>query len=148
MRPMVRFFAWAVLLAAPLAHAAPEKVLRYAFEIAETNFDPQFIADVYSNIANQGMFDAPLAYDYLARPMRLKANTAVALPDVSPDGTTFTVRIKPGIYFADDPAFHGRKRELTAADYVYSMKRVLDPHVKASQLSEIEPYVVGAAEAV
>jgi ABC-type transport system substrate-binding protein len=67
---------------------------------------------------------------------------------VSADGTTFTVRIKPGIYFIDDPAFGGRKRELTAADYVYSMKRVLDPRVRASQLSELEPYVVGAAEAV
>ena len=33
----------------------------------------------------------------------------------------------PGIYFADDPAFKGQQRELTAADYVYSWKRVLDP---------------------
>src|SRR5690349_23193059 len=118
MRAMVRFLACAALIAAPLAHAAPEKVLRYAFEIAETNFDPQFIADVYSNIANQAMFDAPLTYDYLARPMKLKANTAVALPEVSADGTTFTVRIKAGIYFADDAAFGGKRRELTAADYV------------------------------
>ena len=148
MRPMLRYVvAWAALVAAPLVHAAPVKVLRYAFEIAETNFDPQFIADVYSNIANQGMFDAPLAYDYLARPMKLVPNTAAALPQVSADGTTFTLRIKPGIYFIDDPAFGGRKRELTAADYVYSIKRVLDPKVKASQISEIEPYVVGAAEA-
>jgi len=141
--------AAAAALALPVAiQAEPLKVLRYAFEIAETNFDPQFIADVYSNIANQGMFDAPLTYDYLARPMKLRANTAVALPDVSADGTTFTLRIKPGIYFTDDPAFGGRKRELTAADYVYSIKRVLDPSLKASQVSEIEPYVVGAAEAV
>jgi len=148
MRPMLRFLAWAALAAAPLVHAAPSKVLRYAFEIAETSFDPMFISDVYSNIANQAMFDAPLGYDYLARPMKLKANTAVALPDVSPDGTTFTLHIKPGIYFADDPAFGGKKRELTAADYVYSMKRVLDPKVRASQLSEIEPYVIGAEQAV
>jgi ABC-type transport system substrate-binding protein len=146
---MLRFVvAWAALTAACLVHAGPVKVLRYAFEIAETNFDPQFIADVYSNIANQAMFDAPLTYDYLARPMKLKANTAVALPEVSADGTTFTLRIKAGIYFADDAAFGGKRRELTAADYVYSIKRVLDPAVKASQVSEIEPYVVGAAEAV
>src|SRR3954465_7919397 len=130
---MLRSVACAVALAAAtLVHAGPLKVLRYAFEIAETSFDPQFTSDVYSNIANQAMFDAPLTYDYLARPMKLKANTAVALPEVSPDGMTFTLRIKPGIFFADDPAFNGRKRELTAADYVYSLKRVLDPQVKAS----------------
>jgi ABC-type transport system substrate-binding protein len=138
----------AALAAAPLVHADPAKVLRYAFEIAETSFDPQFISDGYSNIVNQAMFDAPLAYDYLARPMKLRPNTAAALPEVNAEGTSFTVRIRPGIYFADDPAFGGRRRELTAADYVYSMKRVLDPRVRASQVSEIEPYVVGAAEAV
>ncbi len=133
------------LLAMPAA--AQPKVLRYAFEIAETSFDPHRISDVYSNIVNQGMFEAPLTYDYLARPLKLKPQTAVALPEVSADGTTYTLRIKPGIFFADDPAFNGRKRELVAADYVYSIKRLLDPKVRASQTGEIEPYILGAEEA-
>ena len=133
--------------AAP-AHSAPrEKVLHYAFEVAETSFDPQRISDVYSDIVNSGMFEAPLTYDYLARPLKLKPETAVSLPQVSADGTTYTIHIRPGIYFADDPAFGGKKRELVAADYVYAMKRVLDPKVRASQIAEIEPYVVGAEEA-
>jgi peptide/nickel transport system substrate-binding protein len=135
----------ALLACAGLAHA--EKVFRYAFEIAETSFDPQRISDVYSNIVNQGMFDAPFTYDYLAQPVKLKPNTAVALPEVSADGMTYTIRIKPGIYFIDDPAFNGKKRELVAQDYIYALKRVLDPKVRASQLAEIEPYVVGAEEA-
>jgi ABC-type transport system substrate-binding protein len=138
---------FAALCAASAAQAAPEKVLRYAFEIAETSFDPQRIADVYSNIVNQGMFDAPLTYDYLAIPAKLKPNTAVSLPEISADGMTYTLRVKPGIYFIDDPAFGGKKRELVAADYIYALKRVLDPKVRASQLAEIEPYVVGAADA-
>ena len=37
------------------------------------------------------------------------------MPEVSADFKTFTVRVSPGIYFADDPAFEGKKRELTAA---------------------------------
>ena len=126
---------------------AAEKVLRYAFEIAETSFDPHRIADVYSNIVNQAMFEAPLTYDYLAKPAKLKPNLATAMPEVSADGTTYTVRIKPGIFFADDPAFDGKKRELVAADFLYSMKRLLDPKVRASQAAELEPYVVGADEA-
>ena len=52
------------------------------------------------------------------------------MPEVSADGTTYTLRIKPGIYFADDPAFNGKKRELVAEDFVYAMKRVLDPRVR------------------
>jgi ABC-type transport system substrate-binding protein len=127
-----RFILALVAIAAAAAHAAdPNKVLRYAFEIAETSFDPPRISDLYSNVVNGAMFDAPLAYDYLARPSKLRPNAAVALPEVSADGLTYTVRIRPGIYFADDPAFKGRKRELVAADYVYSMKRVLDPKLRS-----------------
>ena len=145
---MRRLLAALLLAATALAFPAhAEKVLRYAFEIAETSFDPHRIADVYSNVVNQGMFEAPLTYDYLARPAKLAPNTAVALPEVSADGRVYTIRIKPGIYFADDPAFHGKKRELVAEDYVYSMKRLLDARVRASQQGEIEPYIVGAEEA-
>src|SRR3954471_2201318 len=104
-------------LASACAQAAEQKVLRYAFEVAETSFDPYRISDVYSNIVNQGMFEAPITYDYLARPLKLKPLTATSLPEVSADGRTFTVHIRPGIYFTDDPAFGGKKRELTAADY-------------------------------
>ncbi len=139
--------ALALATAAAPAPAAPQKVLRYAFEIAETSFDPQRISDVYSNIVNQGMFDAPLTYDYLSRPLRLRPNTLSAMPEVSADRTTYTLHVKPGIFFADDPAFGGRKRELTAADYVYTLKRLLDPKVRASQQGEVEPYIVGAEEA-
>ena len=132
----------------PLAAAAEgPKVFRYAFEIAETTFDPHRVSDAYSNIVNQGMFEAPLTYDYLARPLKLRPLTATALPEVSPDGRVFTIHIQPGIYFTDDPVFGGKKRELTAADYVYSLKRLLDPRLRASQQAEIEPYVVGAEEA-
>src|SRR5678815_980596 len=77
----------------------PNKVFRYAFEIAETSFDTQKISDLYSNIVNNAMFDAPLRYDYLARPPKLIPNTVEALPELSADGLTYTFRVKPGIYF-------------------------------------------------
>jgi ABC-type transport system substrate-binding protein len=137
-------FAAAVVVT---ANAAEQKVLKYAFEIAETSFDPNRISDVYSYIVVQAMYDAPLKYDYLARPAKLKPNVATGMPELSADGTTYTIHVKPGIYFIDDPAFNGKRRELVAADFIYSMKRVLDPKVRASQVAEIEPYVVGAAEA-
>src|SRR5713226_10518923 len=117
--------------------AAAEKVLRWAFQVAETGFDPVQVNDVYSAIIFGHIFDAPLTYDYLALPVKLKPATAAALPEVSADGTTYTIRIKPGIYFTDDPAFGGKKRELVAQDYIYSLKRVLDPKVRASQIAEI-----------
>ena len=114
-------------LAAPEPGSAPPKVLRYAFRIAETGFDPAKITDIYSRIVSSHIFEGLYTYDHLARPAKLKPLTAAALPEVSADFKTWTIRIQPGIYFADDPAFKGKKRELVAADYVYSFKRFADP---------------------
>ena len=130
------------------AHAAePPKTFRYAWQIAETTFDPQKIIDLYSNIAANAMFDTPVKYDYLARPLKLIPNTLTALPEITDGGRTLTMHVKPGIYFADDPAFGGKKRELVAEDYVYSIKRLLDPKLAAPLLSEVEGYIVGVDEA-
>ena len=137
-------FALAVLLPATAAQAAPSapasepKVFRYAFRVAETTFDPASITDLYSAIIVANIFEAPYEYEFLARPVRLRPSTAAAMPEASEDFKSFTVRIKPGIYFADDPAFKGRPRELVAADYVYSIKRHLDPRWKSSRLSTVE----------
>ena len=131
--------ALATLLATPaLAQPDMNKVLRVSFPIAETGFDPQAAGDIYSNAVNRVIFDTPYSYDHLARPMKLVPNTAVALPEVSADGRTWTIRIRPGIYFADDPLFKGQKRELTAQDYVYSWKRILDPRMRSNALNVLE----------
>jgi len=113
------------------APAGGTKVLRYALRVAETGFDPAQISDLYSSTMTANMFDALYEYAFLARPVRLRPNTATAMPEASDDFKTFTIRIKPGIYFSDDPAFEGKKRELTAADYVYSIKRIFDPRWKS-----------------
>jgi len=142
-------FAVALLLAAlaawtPARAADPAKVLRVAFLSATTGFDPQAAGDLYSNYVNRAIFDPPYTYDYLARPFRIVPNTAAALPEISADGLTWTIRIQPGIFFADDPVFKGKKRELTAADYVYSMKRVIDPRIRSSSLQQFDGKFVGA----
>lgn len=107
------------------------KVLRYSFRVAETGFDPAQISDLYSRTIAANIFDAPLQYEFLARPFRYRPNTVASMPEVSADFKTFTFRLKPGIYFADDPAFKRKKRELVAADYVYAWKRHADPRWKS-----------------
>jgi ABC-type transport system substrate-binding protein len=122
----------------PNQASQPLKVLRYAFPIAETGFDPAQITDLYSRTVAAAIFDAPLEFEFLARPARMRPNSAAAMPEVSADFRTFIFRIQPGIYFADDPAFKGAKRELTAADYVYSIKRHYDPRWKSGNLYLLE----------
>jgi len=128
-----RFGRWLALGLALLGTALPacaagQKVLRFAIEIAETGFDPAQISDLYSRDIASNIFDAPLRYAFLAPAGTIEPNTVASMPEASADFRTFTFTVKPGIYFADDQAFGGKRRELVAADYVYSIKRLADPH--------------------
>lgn len=124
------------------------KTLHVSFQVAETGFDPQAISDLYSDFVNRHIFDPLYSYDYLARPYKLVTNTAVALPEITDNGLTWTIRIKKGIFFFDDPAFNGRKRELIADDYIYAWKRLLDPKVRSPYLFYVEDKFVGATAVV
>ena len=131
--------------AAALAASAPPamagsgpKTLRVAFLTAETGFDPAQVQDLYSRTVIAHILDAPLEFDFMARPAVLRPNTVEALPEVSADFRTFTFRLRPGIFFQDDPVFRGKPRELVAADYVFSWKRIYDPRWKSPMLFVLE----------
>lgn len=115
----------------------PEKVFRYAFLVAETGFDPAQLSDIYSRTVTSNIFDTLYAFDYLARPVKVQPNLAQGMPEVSNDFRTYTIKIKSGILFADDPAFGGKKRELVAQDFVYTFKRIFDPTTKSPSYSDL-----------
>ena len=144
LRCLAAIAATGFALAGPVYGADLSKTLHVAFPVAETGFDPAPVGDIYSAYVDRAIFDPLYQYDYMGRPYKIVPNTAVALPDISPDGKTWTIKVKPGIYFADDPAFKGRKRELTAADYVYSWKRVLDPRMRSNNIQIFDGKFVGA----
>ena len=124
--------------AAEADEAARGNILRVPLEAAETGFDPAQISDIYSARVTAHIFESPYRYDWLAMPVKVRPLTAAALPEVADDFRVWTVRLQPGIFFADDPAFNGRKRELVAQDYVYAIKRVFDPAVRSPSLSTLE----------
>lgn len=144
--PALAALAFCAVLALPASAADDTKVFRYAFEVAETGFDPAEISDLYSSNVVANIFDTPLSYDYLARPIRLLPNTLVAMPEVTEGGTLYTLRVKPGIFFDDSPVFKGIKRELTAHDYVYSIKRLFDPKKRSPNLYLLEGQIAGMDE--
>ena len=106
-----------VLVATPCVWSnQPLKVLRIAFPIAEDGFDPARINDTYSHSVVIHICESLYAYDYLAIPAEIRPLTALAMPEHSRDYRTWTIRVRPGIYFTPDPAFKGQRRELVAAD--------------------------------
>ncbi len=56
--------------------------------------------------------------------------------DVSPDGKTYTIKLRPGVKWENRPPLHGR--ELVAADVKYSMERALKKSGYASLLGRVE----------
>ncbi len=139
----------AAALATPVAHAADmKKVVRHVFPAAETGFDPAGVHDLYSGTLIQVIFETLYTYDYLARPSKLVPLTAEALPQVTDNGKTYTIRLKKGIHFIPDKAFKGHKRELTAADYVYTLKRLVDPKIRSPYAFLVEGKIVGLDEVV
>jgi ABC-type transport system substrate-binding protein len=137
----------AVVLSA-VSHAADmSKTLRVTFQVAETGFDPTRTSDYYSGMVIEAIFDRLLTYDYLARPSKLVPLAAESLPQITDNGKTYTFRIKKGIYFTPDPAFKGKKRELTAEDYAYSIKRFFDPRNRSPYAFLFEGKIVGLDEA-
>ncbi len=120
------------------ADAGGANILRVPFESAETGFDPAQISDLYSARVTAHIFEALYRYDWLAMPVKVRPLTAAALPEIGDDFRVWTVRLQPGIFFADDPAFKGRRRELVAEDYVYAIKRMFDPATTSPSLSSLE----------
>jgi ABC-type transport system substrate-binding protein len=130
--------------ASDAAAADPRKVIRTAYPSAERGFDCVQESDEFTSTLCDNIFETLLQYDYLARPVRLQPRTAEALPEVTEGGRVYTLRIKHGIRFTPDAAFGGKPRELVAADYVFSIKRILDPAVHSQWLFLIEDKIEGA----
>ena len=137
--------ASALILGIGPAHAQ-KKVLRMAFRTAETGFDPQKVYDRYSVGICENIFEPLLTYDYLARPVKVVPLVAESVPEPEEGGTRYTFRIRPGIFYADDPAFKGQKRELVAKDFEYAIKRFRDPVNKSPYEWLFENKIVGLDE--
>jgi oligopeptide transport system substrate-binding protein len=134
------------VLAFALATVTPSlacsATLRIVDNAVET-LDPARAPDSRSQAAAGTLFDQLYTYDYLARPPRLRPLAASALPNVSADGREITVTIRRGIYFTAHPAFGGRARELVAEDFVYSVKRFMDPALRSPIASLITGKIEG-----
>ena len=132
----------------PVQATDMNKTIRVAFQVDVTGFDPQATNDLYSAHVNNALFGNLFEFDYYVRPVRLRGMLAESLPEISSDGLVWKIRLHKGLYFADDPVFKGKKREVIAQDLVYSWKRMLDPKIISPNLWHIDGKVVGMDEVV
>ena len=113
---------------------------------------------MYSHIVASQIFETLYDYHFLKRPYQLVPLLAEDMPQISQDQLVYTIKIKKGVYFQDDPCFQAAPvlsakaetgpRELKAHDFVFSIKRIanikyLSPNWKVGTSDEIENSQIG-----
>jgi len=128
------------------AAADPNKILHVAIEAGDDGFDPSSSTNYYSGLIEEVIFDRLLTYDYLADPVKLVPMVAESLPEITDGGKVFTFRLRKGIFFTPDAAFGTARRELTASDVSYSLKRFMDPRNRSPWRFLVDAKIIGLNE--
>lgn len=132
----------------PDPRPAPPSVHRRVVTAKIRGFDPARAGDAFSGEAAYQICEPLYEFHYLKRnPFELLPLTAAGPPEMGADGRTWTIRIRPGIRFHDDPCFPGGTgRELVAGDFLYAWKRVADPATESSMFAFLQGLIEGIDE--
>jgi len=140
--------ALAIVLATNIASLAagadtPVRALRVGMPLIPDTLDPARADSMQAMYLMAGIYDTLFVLDPVARPAAIVPMAAAALPEVSADYRTFTVRVRPGIFFAPHPSFGGKPRELIAGDFAYAFKRIVDPKIRSPALYFLQGKIEG-----
>lgn len=135
-----------------------EKVLYLPFATPPKTLDPAISYGTADTVVTNKVYDTLLQYHYIKRPYELVPSMAKEIPpaQVLEDGRVrYVFSIRPGIMFHDDRCFQLSnqalgptglpRREVTAHDFVFELKRVADPML-ASQVVETFAHLTGFSE--
>ncbi|WP_236612924.1 ABC transporter substrate-binding protein [Cesiribacter andamanensis] len=101
-----------------------KKVFRYNQAEGLSSLDPAFARNQANVWAATNLYNGLFRLNEDLYPEKDLAESW----EVSEDGTTYTFVLRRGVYFHDSEIFpNGKGREVTAHDFVYSFKRILDP---------------------
>jgi oligopeptide transport system substrate-binding protein len=112
-------------------------VYRLNYSADVKSIDPATCGDDMSSTIQGNFYEGLYAYHYLKRPLEVIPQLAASLPEISADGLTYTIRLKPGVLFHRNACF-GRDRKrpdlpatrtVDAKDFVLAFKRVADYHI-------------------
>ncbi|MCC7442344.1 MAG: hypothetical protein IT285_11965 [Bdellovibrionales bacterium] len=124
----------------------PTRTIRLSVQRRPVTLDPALATDGISIGMTAMAYEGLYQYHYLKRPYRLEPLLADGFPAMSADRRELRLRLKKGVLFHDDASFEatrGRGREMTAADVVYSLKRLADPRLKSPGWWAFEGKIAG-----
>ncbi len=111
--------------------------------------DPIHISGLASGMAAvaSNIYEPLFQYHYLKRPYEVVPCLAAEMPQWSADGLSCRIRLKGDARFDDNPCFpEGRGRPVTAADVIFSWKRIADPRNASAFWAHFEHHIIGLDE--
>ncbi|MGD0551353.1 MAG: ABC transporter substrate-binding protein [Sedimentisphaerales bacterium] len=122
-------------------------VLQHRLQDKVKTLDPAEVGDVLSDAVTSEIFETLYGHHYLKRPYQIVPVLAEDMPDISEDMLTYTIKIKKGVYFADDRCFkNGKGRELKASDFIFAWKRIANIKMLSRSWWIFDGKVVGLDE--
>jgi oligopeptide transport system substrate-binding protein len=116
--------------------SGPQEITVNALQGEPDNLDPSRSSFATEAAVIRQVFEPLLTFDKDLRPVPAAASGY----DVSPDGKTYTFHLKQGAKWSDG-------QPVTAKDFVYSFKRILDPSIAAEYASFFtDAGIVGAED--
>ncbi len=101
--------------------------------------DPVLCGDTISHAMQANVYEGLYEYAYLKRPIEVIPCLADSMPEISPDGKTYRIHLRSGVFYAPNPCFgvdangHAKSREMRASDFVLSFLRVADSNLPSPQ---------------
>ena len=128
MRHLLTALLAALLFAAGCGRedAAPRNEVHLAAGGRVRTLDPALADDLASRNMTAAFYDTLLEYEYPVKPYRLVPSMLAEMPQCDESGTRYRFRLRDDLWFPADPCFGGKKRRVTAADVIYSWKRLAD----------------------
>jgi oligopeptide transport system substrate-binding protein len=116
--------------------SGPQEITINALQGEPDNLDPNRSSFATEAAVIRQVFEPLLNFDKDLKPIPAAASSY----DVSPDGKTYTFHLKQGAKWSDG-------QPVTAKDFVYSFKRILDPALAAEYASFFtDAGIIGAAD--
>ena len=126
------FFALCIIALSSCKNSAEnngKKVFTLNFDQSLTTLDPAFARNQPAIWMINQIFNGLVQVDE-----QLNAIPCIAKSwEVAEDGLSYTFHLRNDVFFHNDPLFkNGKGRKVTAADFVYSFNRLIDPKVASS----------------
>ncbi len=111
------------------------------------NLDPRFFSQIIESNQFHNIYDSLYERHPFKEEEVYIPNLATGEPHVSDDGKVYTVEIRKGAFFQDDPCFEGgRGREVTVNDLIYSFLIHADPNITSILWGGLDGLFKGVSE--